>query len=139
MIWTEELSVGVERIDSQHKELFRRINGLVDAIKRAECKYTIDGTIRFLEEYALIHFSEEERYMRSYSYPEYRQHKAQHAIFLHSLSALKKQSASPRQKGDSYDLSVETNRVVVDWILSHIAQVDKKLGEFLKGRAIGVQ
>lgn len=132
MQWTEDLSVGVEEIDNQHKELFRRIKILVDAIKKAECKYIIDGVIKFLEEYAIIHFSEEEGYMVRHGYPEYPQHKAQHAIYLKALADLKEQASQPRVQGSSYELSVTTNQVVVDWILAHIAKVDKKLGGFLK-------
>jgi hemerythrin len=132
MEWTEDLSVGVKRIDDQHKELFRRISGLEDAIRKAECKYTIDGTIQFLAEYAVSHFGVEEQFMADHRYPEYEQHKTQHKIFLRALAELKKQAAERRIKGSSYDLSVETNRVVVDWIISHIMRVDKKLGAFMQ-------
>jgi len=134
MQWTEDLSVGVEEIDTQHKELFRRINSLVDAIRKAECKLVIDGVIKFLEEYAIMHFSEEEGYMKRYGYPEYLQHKTQHGIFMKSLSDLKEQAGLPRVQGRSYELSVTTNQMVVDWIIVHITRVDRKLGEFLKAR-----
>jgi len=61
-------------------------------------------------------------------YPEY----PQHAIYLKALADLKEQVSQPRVQGSSYELSVTTNHVVVDWIIAHIAKVDKKLGEFLK-------
>jgi len=32
--WTQDLSVGVEEIDNQHKELFERINNLDSAMSR---------------------------------------------------------------------------------------------------------
>ncbi len=134
MQWTEDLSVGVEEIDDQHKELFRRINALVDAIRRGECKDVIDGVLKFLEDYAVVHFAEEEAHMVRHRYPEYTLHKAQHAIYLKALMDLKRQAAQPRAHGGSYELSVMTNQVVVDWIIAHIANVDKKLGEFLKSR-----
>jgi hemerythrin len=132
MEWTEDLAVGVEEIDSQHKELFRRIHTLVEAIKKGECKFVIDGVIKFLEEYAAHHFSEEEALMVRSGYPEYPRHKEQHAIYLKSLADLKKLAAQPRVQGVSYELSVATNQVVVDWIVAHIARVDKKLGAFLR-------
>ncbi len=134
MEWTRDLSVGVNEIDEQHKELFRRIGSLVDAIRKASCKDTIDEVISFLEEYSVTHFAHEEGYMALYGYPGYAAHKQQHAIFLTSLADLKALAAAPRVKGASYDLSVTTNQVVVDWIRSHIIVVDIKLGEFLRAR-----
>ena len=128
MDWTEDLSVGNSVIDSQHRELFARITRLVDAIRHARCKDEIDDTIRFLEEYASTHFSAEETLMKQYRYPEHEAHRTQHAIFMASLSDLKKLASEPRITGSSYELSVTTNQVVVDWIVNHIIAVDKKLG-----------
>ena len=132
MEWTEDLSVGVGEIDEQHKELFRRINDLVKAIKQARCKYTIDETIGFLEDYAQSHFTMEEEWMQRTGYGEFGRHMAQHRVFLESLAQLKKQAAEPRVQGASYELSVTTNQVVVDWIVVHIQKIDKRFGEFLK-------
>lgn len=136
MEWTDDLSVGVEEIDNQHKELFNRINGLVAAVKQHICKYTISDVIRFLEEYIVVHFGEEENYMKKYGYPEYSKHKAQHEKFMQNFSELKKELVKLEggKKPGSYELSVETNKVVVDWILDHIFKVDKKLGAFLKNK-----
>lgn len=136
MKWTEDLSVGVEIIDSQHKELFLRITDLVDAIKQHTCKYKIGDVVKFLDEYIVFHFGEEENIMQKYGYPEYEQHKKQHEFFMAKFGELKKEL--PKLEGGtkpgSYDLSVETNQVVVDWILEHIARVDKRLGAFIKDR-----
>lgn len=134
MEWTEDLSTGVEIIDNQHKELFSRINDLVAAIKQHTCKYKISDVVRFLDEYIVFHFGEEETFMQKNKYPRYPQHKAQHTKFIANFNELKKelQKIEGGQKPGSYDLSVETNQVVVDWILDHIAKVDKEFGAFLK-------
>ncbi len=133
MEWTEDLSVGNEVIDEQHKELFRKINDLVLAINHSVCKYKIGDVIRFLDEYIVFHFSEEEKMMQKSSYPGYKAHKAQHEDFKRNFEELKGElvKLDGGKKPGSYDLSVQTNQVVVDWILEHIAKVDKKLGEFL--------
>ena len=133
MQWTEDLSVGVDAVDNQHKELFRRINSLVDAIKQGKCKTEITGVIVFLEDYALSHFGEEETFMKDHSYPPYEDHRAQHAIFINNLSELRKEL---EDVGPSYVLSVTTNQVIVDWIIDHICGTDKKLGQFLRARAV---
>ena len=136
MEWSEKLSIGVDLIDSQHKELFLKINGLVAAIKDHTCKYKISDVIKFLEDYIVFHFSEEEAYMRHNDYPEYLRHKAQHNYFMESFLELKKelQKLEGGKKRGSYDLSVMTNQVVVDWILDHIAEVDMRFGDYLKSR-----
>lgn len=135
MEWTEDLSVGIAAIDSQHKELFKRINSLVTAIKQHRCKDEIDGTINFLEDYANFHFSEEEKRMQQSSYEGYEEHRMHHKRYLSALAELKQQAALPRVQGVSYELSVTANQVVVDWIIDHIMKIDKKFGAFLKTHA----
>lgn len=134
MEWTEDLAVGIEIIDAQHRELIFRINGLVAAIKKQACKYTIKDTLGFLEDYAVTHFSEEERLMTEHAYPEYGAHVEQHEIFIRNLAGLQRRlpELEGGSKPGSYDLSVETNHIVVDWIRSHILHVDRRLGEYLR-------
>lgn len=137
MQWTEDLAVGIEKIDEQHRELFEKINDLVAAVKQSVCKYKIGDTIKFLEDYVVFHFGEEEKLMQQFGYPGYPAHKDQHEKFIANFNELKKElpKLEGGKKPGSYDLSVETNQVVVDWILDHIAKVDKQLGAFLKDKA----
>lgn len=134
MKWTEDMSVGVDKIDEQHRELFVRINDLVAAVKQSTCKYKIGDVVKFLDDYIVFHFGEEEKLMQKYEYPEYSGHRAQHEKFIKDFARLKKElpKLEGGKKPGSYDLSMETNQVVVDWILEHIAGTDRKLGEFLK-------
>lgn len=133
MQWTEDLSVGVQTIDEQHKELFSRINSLVDAIKSHTCKYKIGDVIKFLEDYIVEHFSIEERIMLESGYPNYGPHRFQHEKFMQNFAELRVEleKLEGGVRPGSYDLSVATNQIVVDWILEHIAMVDKQLGAFL--------
>ncbi len=131
MEWSDKFSIGITTIDNQHKELFRRINALVIAIKEQRCREEIDKTIEFLEDYARVHFSEEEKHMKRTGYPGIEEQLAEHRQFLASLADLKLQASLPRLPGSSYDLSATTNQVVVDWIANHIIKVDIKFGLFL--------
>jgi hemerythrin len=132
MEWTEKLATGIRTIDSQHKELFKRINNLVTAIKEKRCKSEIDDMIKFLDDYARVHFSEEERHMRDTNYPGLDRQHEDHRQYLAALAELKHQASLPRVRGSSYDLSATTNQVVVDWIVGHIMNLDMKFGAFLK-------
>ncbi len=132
MEWTEKLAIGISTIDSQHKELFKRINNLVVAIKERRCKSEIDNTIRFLDDYAKVHFAAEEKHMRESNYDGLEEQRNDHKKYLAALAELKEQASQPRVQGSSYDLSATTNQVVVDWIVDHILKIDMKFGEFLK-------
>ena len=132
MEWTQDLAVGIETIDSQHRELFRRINSLLLAIKEKRCQTEIDGTIQFLDDYARFHFAEEERRMEEAGYEGLAEHRTYHAIYLRNLEELKQLASQPRIGGMSYELSVTTNQVVVDWIVDHIMKIDRKFGESVR-------
>ncbi len=137
MEWTERLATGIRSIDSQHKELFKRINNLVAAIKQQRCKSEIDGMIQFLDDYARIHFSEEEKHMIETNYDGLAEQQADHRRYLDALAGLKEQASLPRIQGSSYDLSATTNQVVVDWIVAHIMRLDMKFGEYLRKQGKG--
>jgi hemerythrin len=134
MEWTHDLAVGIDTIDSQHRELFRRINNLLASIKEKRCRTEIDGTIQFLDEYARYHFTEEERRMDESGYDGLSEHRMHHAVYLQNIEELKRLAAQPRIQGASYELSVITNQIVVDWIVDHIMKIDKKFGAYMKGR-----
>ncbi len=132
MEWTEKLATGITTIDSQHKELFKRINNLVAAIKQQRCKSEIDGVLKFLDDYARVHFAEEERRMRETGYPGIQEQIEDHKRYLDALAELKVQASLPRIQGSSYDLSATTNQMVVDWIVGHIKRLDMKFGEYIR-------
>lgn len=127
--WTSDLATGVDEIDNQHKELFRRINNLLTACKQGEGKKEVEKVIRFLEDYVIQHFSEEERHMNGRAYPEYSRHKGEHLVFMENFSQLKNQLETD---GPGVHVVVSTNRMVVDWFLNHIRKEDKALGAFLR-------
>jgi hemerythrin len=68
--WTEELATGIEVIDDQHKELFRRIDGLLEACKAGKGREAVAGVLAFLENYVVEHFAAEEKIPRQFI-PEY--------------------------------------------------------------------
>lgn len=91
-----------------------------------------------MEDYIIPHFSVEERYMIRFDYPDFEHHKAQHTIFMKNFMDLKNEleKLEGGKKRSLCELSVSTNHVVVDWILDHIAHVDKKsLGNLCKTRS----
>ena len=129
--WTTDLATGVDEIDNQHKELFQRINNLLDACNHGKGKAEVKKVIWFLEDYVITHFSEEEKYMGKHDYPDYISHKKQHLEFIENFNSLKKQFEA---EGPGIHIVVITNNLIVDWLKKHIRVLDKALGSFLKTR-----
>jgi hemerythrin len=129
--WTEDLAVGSTIIDDQHKELYQRINQLLEACTQSKGREVVGETIDFLEDYVITHFGQEEEYMQKYNYPDYPTHKGYHTEFIKNFMELK---ARFETDGPGTHIVIMTNRVVVGWLNNHIRNVDKLLGAYLKGK-----
>lgn len=131
MQWTNTLSVGVEQIDDQHKELIAKVGDLLDACRQGKGKQAVGGIIDFLGSYVVNHFSTEENFMLQHNYPDYASHKSQHEKFIKDFEGLKARFAA---EGPGIQTVLLTNSTVVDWLMKHINNTDKALGTFLKQR-----
>ncbi|MGI6776634.1 MAG: bacteriohemerythrin [Acetivibrionales bacterium] len=128
--WKDSYSIGIEEIDKQHKALFDAINRLLNACSQGRGKEEVGSVIKFLGDYVVTHFSSEEKLQQEYNYPDFAAHKGMHDKFIEDFTQLKEQIETEGVNARSVIL---VNRTVVDWLTRHIKNVDKKLGEFLKG------
>ena len=127
--WTEDLSVGVDLIDSQHKIWFEKADQLFEAGKSGKAKEFISQMLDFLDDYTKKHFSDEEKYMLSINYPEYETQKTLHTGFINELAKLKKEF---EESGGNIVVIINANQMVVNWLTKHISNEDKKIGHFAK-------
>lgn len=125
--WSANLSTGIEWQDRHHKELFKRITRLLDAMNLGHGKEEVGSLFKFLDEYIVYHFEAEEQAMSKYDYPGAFLHTAEHTNFIEDISALREEF----EKNASSGLVIKVQRQVVDWLLNHIGGPDKKLGAFL--------
>jgi hemerythrin len=130
--WTSDLSVGVDEIDDQHKELFQRLNNLRIAMGQGKSRAEIGKTVKFLQDYVVEHFATEERHMGRYGYPAFGAHKAEHEAFIKDFSAFKKKLENIEIHGGITSfLAIEMQRRLYDWLINHIGRIDKALGNYL--------
>ncbi|MEE9613617.1 MAG: bacteriohemerythrin [Thermodesulfobacteriota bacterium] len=127
--WKEELSVGVEKIDSQHKELIRRVNDLFASMGSDKHADKLEGAIRYFEEYIDTHFTLEEDYMKRYDYPGSDEHKKEHEEFKAAIAEFK---AALAESGVNLALTTKTNTFIGSWFMNHVSKIDIKLADFLK-------
>ncbi|MHB8171886.1 MAG: bacteriohemerythrin [Thermincolia bacterium] len=129
--WTQDLAVGVNEIDNQHKELFAKVNKLIEAMHQGKGKEEIGEVVSFLEKYVIEHFGTEEKLMTKHNYPNFTAHKGHHNEFIKDFNALKKEFEF---KAANTFLVIQIQRRVVDWLIDHIGKVDKELGKFLQNK-----
>jgi len=130
--WSDDLAVGFSRIDDQHRELFKRVNSLIDAIWDGKGKDEVMKFINFLSGYVVDHFGDEEAFMMRYDFPKYREHKALHDAFIAKFERI----ATAFESGDAPPtLVTDTADDSCTWLRNHIRIMDKELGGFLKTKS----
>lgn len=129
MQWNEELDVGVEEIDAQHRQLVKALNRFVEACDEGCGGDELVGMLGFLDDYAREHFATEERIQVESGFPDYEAHRELHLEFINRLHELKRRFL---HEGASPEIVAEINLMVAGWLVSHIAGSDKKLARFLK-------
>jgi hemerythrin len=128
-VWTAELATGNIAIDTQHKQLVKAVNDLIDACKSGQGRTSLNTTMKFLVDYTVKHFADEENLQKQYNYPDFVNHKKLHDAFRASAVALAKQLET---EGASIALVAKVNSSVGDWLVNHIKREDMKVAAHIK-------
>lgn len=128
-IWTQGMSVGLTKIDSQHQILFKKANDLFEACNQKKGSQQIAPLLKYLDEYIVFHFNDEENYMKSINYPAYSFQKAAHDGFVKKFREIKSE-----YEASETNIAVLLNAVhlISEWLMKHISIEDKKIGEYAK-------
>ncbi|HLC87014.1 MAG TPA: bacteriohemerythrin [Candidatus Nanoarchaeia archaeon] len=137
--WAQEMSVGDETIDNQHKRLLSQLNEMkeelsswggvdVDPIRR---------TIDFFEKYAYEHLDYEEEYMKEHNYPGLDKHKKIHDSFRKYFEDFKQKFSTMYTSGSLFTgyikaLLTEAEEFLADWWINHILKEDHKYAVYIK-------
>jgi hemerythrin len=130
--WTPALAVGVDEIDEQHRELFRRVDDLEDAIVARDDQGAL-RMLRFLEEYVRVHFAAEEGLMAALRYPALGGHRTQHAAFNTAVQSI---ARALDRDGATAALVLQLEREVTSWLRDHVFTADVAFGKFVQGQPL---
>ncbi len=127
--FTSKYHTGIELVDEEHRHLFEIIAN-ADKIIHADLlhdKYDeIVHILSELKEYTIVHFQDEEEYMKQISYPELAQQQKAHEAFIEKLASIDLDSLDDHQQDYLEDLI----SFLLNWLTVHILQMDKKIGEY---------
>jgi hemerythrin len=126
--WDDRYSVGIQLIDDQHKELLRLINtfysGCMDADENIKFNFT--SAAHGLTNYINYHFAAEEQFLERIKYPDIIAHSRQHKEFIRDIL----EKIEKYERGKIFLLK-NFARYIRDWLLTHMALIDKKYATYI--------
>jgi hemerythrin len=126
--WTSALTMGVPELDERHRELFERVDLLLDAMLKQD-RSEAGRLLEFMRQYTKTHFSGEEQLMASLSYPSAALHAAEHRRFAAAMRELDEAYSS---SGATAELVLKLEREVVGWLHDHVYSTDVALGRYVQ-------
>jgi hemerythrin len=128
--WTQDLELGVEEVDAQHRALYANVNRLLEAMAAGRSADLV-SILDFLGTYVHEHFRTEERIMRESTYPNLERHAALHRAFASDLG---ERVDAYRARGATASLAVDLCAWLTDWLREHLRGEDAELGRWLRAR-----
>ncbi len=129
--WSDNLSVGVEEIDNQHKKLIQLINGLHDHLLAGDANEIMGKVLERVIDYTSFHFGTEEKLMEKYDYSFSSAHRREHKKLVETALDLQ----SKLNSGNTH-ITAETMTFLKDWLYHHILEVDKLFGKHLNSHGV---
>lgn len=126
--WRDEYSLGVEKLDNAHKELFSLVNRIIRSFTERDFdkkKNTCIEAVKYLKTYTVRHFAEEEAYQLSIGYAGYRTHKKIHDnMRCVVIPALERELAIKSYSKESLEHFVG---VCAGWLATHVLIEDQAI------------
>lgn len=127
--WKQIYETGIVTLDKEHQDLVKQINQLCEAIRDKRGDELLGEVLSMLEDYTEKHFRHEEKLMQEYGYPGLAEHRAIHQSLRDEVLKIKAHSAAGTE-----GLAQELYKLLRNWLLKHIVEVDKKYGAYLESR-----
>lgn len=127
--WSEQYSVGLLSVDSEHKKLFDMVNEMHEAMRTGQGNAVLEKILGRLVTYTRSHFAAEERLMQTHGYPGLAEHKKAHDALTAQVIELQR-----KLKGGKTCLSIEVMLFLRNWLTTHILGTDMKYAPFLKSK-----
>lgn len=126
--WSEQYRTGISVMDADHRKLIVIINRFSEALSVNSSKVETIKIYESLLNYTVTHFEHEESLMKKYNYPDSENHFQIHKDLVGEVLELKKDK--------KYIFPENIIDFLNSWLIDHILETDKKLGEFLNKKGV---
>ncbi len=120
ILWNESYSVGIKRIDEQHKKLVMILNKLYESFVERTTGQKLEEIIDELIEYTQYHFNTEEELFNESTYPDMANHIEEHNGFKEKITKFKAELESGQTS-----LTFQLMNYLRNWLINHIAVSDQ--------------
>jgi hemerythrin len=127
--WSSNYSMGIKKIDDQHKGLLDFVNDLFNHVTGDEYEERtyFYKVIQHALQYVKNHFSTEEKIMIATKFPGYDEHKKIHDEFTQTIG----QSIQDFKTGKKLVLEKFAD-FLKNWVLTHIADMDTQYAAYFR-------
>ncbi len=131
MKWEDSFSVGIKKIDEQHKKLISMINDFHISLSKGHGKQALSRILEQLASYVEEHFATEENYMQEFDYPGYIAHKREHDNFTAKVLQIYEDYQAGKEV-----VTLELLDFLKKWLKNHILGTDQKYSSFFKQKGL---
>ncbi len=126
--WVDEVySVGITKIDDQHRQLIELINAIENCKDQKDHEF-VEKVLNTLGMYTKVHFAFEESILKKLNFAEFDQHAGKHRIFAQRIESAVEQYHNSECREELLPGLLNFLR---DWLLNHILVEDMKYKKFL--------
>lgn len=125
--WDDRYRIGEPSIDSQHRKIFQicdRIMKNFQYYDEERNQRTITEAVKYLKNYTIEHFANEEAYQQSIGYEGFPGHHQKHEEFTKTIleqeKILEKSGYTPEEVGQFVE-------IVNNWLVEHIMRSDQAI------------
>jgi len=131
MKWENTYALGITVLDAQHKQLFVLSNELDAGLSTGIRSEELDGMLSRIGDYAIRHFTMEEKYMAELEYPGLAQQQKIHKAFAKQFEEMYTEF---KENGLKKEIIEKVRNELTDWVRSHVTGIDQRFGEYCKNR-----
>jgi hemerythrin len=125
--WREQLSVGNDLIDSDHRILIDIVNK-ADSSLQAMSRAGLLTALEELDKYSRVHFTLEERVAQAVGFPDLGQLHTSHILLMETLNRIS------QDIGEQWDQTAadQLGQFLRDWLVNHVIKEDMLLKPYLQ-------